>query len=78
MEMTKGCERCSNSSSSHLLDMLVVRVHLRGERDPPCLVTPLTINRLVNPCAVKVITTSLHSHLVLGRVIVESLTKSFN
>ena len=28
--------------------------------------------------AVKAITTSLHSCLVLGRVIVESLTKSFN
>ena len=33
---------------------------------------------LLRTCSVKAITTSLHSRSVLGRVIVESLTKSFN
>ena len=52
MEMINGHKRCDSSLLSHLLDMLVVRVHLRGERDPPCLVTPLTMNELVKPWAV--------------------------
>ena len=36
-------------SESHRLQRLVVRVHFSGDREPPCLVTPLTINESVNP-----------------------------
>jgi hypothetical protein len=39
-------------SAIHRLPMLVVSVHFRGEREPPCLVTPLMMKVSVNPKAV--------------------------